>query len=172
MVRTRVGYAGGTTLNPTYRNIGDHCEAIQIDYDPAVISYDALLAEFWSGHNACAAPRTGQYRSAIFCHNEAQRRAAEQSLTGRAVTTAIEPLESFAVAEDYHQMYALRRDPGLLAEFEAIYPDPSDLRDSTAAMRVNAYLAGAGTRAQALEEIGRLGLSERGRQVLLEQMGD
>ena len=79
MVRTRVGYAGGTTDNPTYYKIGDHSETIQIDYDPSVISYRQLLDVFWNGHNCTLRSPTRQYMSIVFYHNEQQRQLAEDT---------------------------------------------------------------------------------------------
>ena len=72
-------------------------------YDPARVSYEALLAAFFACHGADTAE--GQYRSAIFVHSEAQRRAAEASLRGRHAATRIEPATVFWRAEEYHQRY-------------------------------------------------------------------
>lgn len=168
VVRTRVGYAGGTTPNPTYRNIGDHMEAVQIDYDPAVRSFDQILDLLWTGHNPCVSTGIRQYQSAIFYETEAQRTAVEASRDrmeeklGKPVKTQILRLTGFTVAEDYHQKYELRCTEGLIEEFRTLYPDPKEFRDSTAAARVNGYIAGRGTRAQLDAEERRLGLSEEG----------
>jgi peptide-methionine (S)-S-oxide reductase len=75
------------------------------------------------------------------------------------------------VAEDYHQKYRLRGVSVLMAEFEALYPDPAGLVNSTAAARVNGYVGGNGTLNQLEAEIGQLGLSEAGRETLLEIVG-
>ena len=142
-----MGYAGGTTPSPTYRSIGDHSEAIQIDFDPSVISYADLLAVFTRSHNPCARAYSAQYRSAVFVHDDAQRAAADATLARHAVAhgavaTAIERFTGFTVAEDYHQKYTLRGTPAALAEIAARHPDPAALRDSPVAMRLNAWLAG------------------------------
>ena len=79
MVRTRVGYAGGTKDNPTYHNLGSHSETIQIDYDPVQISYEELLRVFWDSHLPIFPPFSQQYKSAIFYHDENQQRLAEES---------------------------------------------------------------------------------------------
>ena len=68
MIRTRVGYAGGTTNNPTYRALGDHAETIQVDYDPTQISYEELLEAFWTSHSPTSRPWSRQYASIIFYH--------------------------------------------------------------------------------------------------------
>lgn len=164
MVRTRVGYAGGTTPDPTYRTIGDHTEAVQLDYDPTVIGYADLLQVFWSEHRPTAPPHSRQYASRIFVADGDQRVEAEASM--RAVATAcgpvfttVEPLTRFYVAEDYHQKYRLRGEKALSGEMSAIYPDPAAFRDSTTVARINGYLDGHGTLAELEAEIGSYGLS-------------
>jgi len=165
VVRTRVGYAGGSTENPTYQDLGDHTECVQIDYDPAALSFDRVLDLIWSSHNPCVRTEYKQYMNAIFYATEEQRKAIEASKgrkekeLGRTVKTAVLPLGRFTPAEDYHQKYELRCTEGLIEEFKAIYPDPKDLCNSTAAARVNGYIAGRGTREQFQTEAPRLGLS-------------
>lgn len=174
MVRTRVGYAGGTTPSPTYHGIGDHSETIQIDYDPDRISYAELLAVFWDSHDPTSRPWSRQYMSIIFYHDEDQRRLAEATrdreaeARGRTVYTEIVPFSGFTLAEDYHQKYRLRHLPELLRELGAIYPEPSDLVNSTAAARVNGYVGGYGTLGALEAEIGDLGLSSAAQHKLLE----
>jgi len=168
VVRTRVGYAGGRTPNPTYHDIGDHTESVQVDYDPAVLSYGRVLDLIWASHNPCLGTGIRQYQHVIYYETEAQRKAIEASrdrieeTLGKPVKTQILPLTSFTPAEDYHQKYELRCTEGLIEEFRAIFPNPKDLRDSTAAARVNGYVAGRGTRAQLEAEAPRLGLSDEG----------
>jgi methionine-S-sulfoxide reductase len=172
VVRTRVGYTGGKTASPTYYHVGDHTETLQIDYDPTRVTYQQLLDVFWATHNACAQPGSRQYMSAVFYHNEAQKKLALETRdrhaakVGRAVTTAILPLGTFYVAEDYHQKYLLRQQTDLMREFQAMYPDGKRFLASTAAARVNGYLGGHGAQADLDREIGSLGLSPQGRQVL------
>lgn len=174
VVRTRVGYAGGRTPNPTYSDIGDHTESIQIDYDPGTVSYGQLVSLFWGMHNPCAASGSRQYVSAIFYHNEAQKkvalatRAQEAVKRGRAVTTEIRPVDGFTVAEDYHQKHLLRQEPSLLGDFQEMYPDALGLMNSTAAARVNGYLGGHGTEAMLRADLPRLGLSPAGNKRLLQ----
>jgi peptide-methionine (S)-S-oxide reductase len=174
VVRTRVGYTGGRTDNPTYYHLGDHTETLQIDFDPTRVTYKQLLDVFWTTHNTCAQPGSRQYMSAVFYQGDAQKKLAletrdrEAAKRGQAVTTAILPLGKFYVAEDYHQKYLLRQQTELMREFQAMYPDGKGFLVSTAAARVNGYLGGHGTQAALEREIGSLGLSPRGRQVLLE----
>jgi peptide-methionine (S)-S-oxide reductase len=122
---TRVvsGYAGGALANPTYEQVcggrTGHAEVVQVEFDPAVISYEDVLDVFWSIHDPTTLDRQGgdvgtQYRSAIFVHDEAQRAAAERSRAAvqehwsQPVVTEITPLDRFWMAEDYHQDYFAR----------------------------------------------------------------
>jgi hypothetical protein len=107
--------------------------------------------------------------SAVFYQNDTQRELAiktrdrEAARRGTPVTTAILPLTAFYLAEDYHQKYVLRSRSDLMREFRGMYPEDADFVNSTAAARVNSYLAGHGTPAQFDKEIDLLGLSEEGR---------
>ena len=80
MVRTRVGYAGGTKKNPTYHDLGDHSETVQMDYDPTVISYTKLLDVFWDSHDPSLPSDSKQYMSIIFYHNDKQKELAIESI--------------------------------------------------------------------------------------------
>lgn len=119
---TAVGYTGGTTENPSYREVctgrTGHAEAVQVEYDPARISYDRLLDAFWSSHDPTTKDRQGpdigtQYRSAIFFHTPEQEAAARKSIARlesegrfrRPIVTVIEPASAFWRAEEYHQRY-------------------------------------------------------------------
>jgi peptide-methionine (S)-S-oxide reductase len=127
---TMVGYAGGETPNPTYREVcsgqTNHNEVVRVIYDPAQVSYEALLKVFWEGHDPTQGMRQGndvgtQYRSGIYTYSEAQRLAAEASRDAYAprladaghgpVTTEILDAPPFYFAEDYHQQY-LAKNPG------------------------------------------------------------
>lgn len=174
MIRTRVGYAGGTTENPSYRAIGDHIEAVEVVFDPGVISYGRLLQVFREGHDPGAVPRKRQYMSAIFPRGEGQKRLAVRSLEemtarrGGKIFTKILPGATFHTAETYHQKFALRGKPDLLKEYETIYPDGKEFLESTAVARVNGYAGGYGTCDTLRREIGTLGLTPAGRRRLEE----
>jgi peptide-methionine (S)-S-oxide reductase len=114
------GYAGGSTPNPTYRDVCSHttghAEVVRVTFDPDVVSFDQLLEIFWAMHDPTQVDRQGpdvgdQYRSVIFAENEDQRRIAEASkerAQGRypnPIATTIEPKATFYPAEDYHQRY-------------------------------------------------------------------
>ncbi len=110
VLETTVGYSGGTTKNPTYENIGDHTETVEIIFDDAVISYETLLEYFWREHDPTREAKV-QYKSIIFYHDEAQQDAAEKSKKmleekiGRKIVTDIRMAAPFYKAEDYHQKY-------------------------------------------------------------------
>lgn len=165
VIRTRVGYSGGTTPNPSYRHLGDHTETVQVDFDPRVISYQDLLAGFWAGHDPTAKPWSRQYLPVIFYHSEEQRRLAETSREQAAarlkgpVYTAILPAGPFTWAEDYHQKFYLQQDQAVFRELRRHYASFRELVDSTAAARLNGYLAGYVSLSQLQEELPLLGLS-------------
>jgi peptide-methionine (S)-S-oxide reductase len=164
VVRTRVGYAGGTTPAPTYHHLGDHSEAIEVDYDPRVLSYRDLLDVFFASHAPTHPALSVQYRSAIFHRTEEEREVAEEAIARAAATsgrihTALEPFSTFRSAEGYHQKYGLRRYADLTREFRRLYPLERDFVDSTAVARVNGWLSGFATAGQLERELGRTGLS-------------
>ncbi len=127
---TSVGYAGGSTRNPTYREVCSgqtgHAEVVRVVFDPRKVSYDTLLRVFWENHDPTQGMRQGndvgtQYRSAIYWYGDPQRRAAEASRhayekalagAGRGpITTELREAPEFYYAEDYHQQY-LAKNPG------------------------------------------------------------
>ncbi len=174
MVRTRVGYAGGTQPNPTYHKLGDHTETLQVDFDPTVISYSQMLQIFWENHNPSHSAWSRQYMAAVFYHNQEQKEAIDQSLASIApqirgsIQTKVMPYTGFTLAEDYHQKYILRRSSALLKEFQRMYPGLEGFVDSTAAARLNGYLAGHGGCDRLQAEIDDFGLSSEGRKQLLQ----
>jgi peptide-methionine (S)-S-oxide reductase len=151
------GYIGGTTVNPTYKQVcgGDtgHAEAIRVTFDPAVVSYGDLLDIFFATHDPTQLNRQGndigtQYRSAIFPLSEEQERQAREKIAalngelGGKVVTTIEPATDWYPAEDYHQDYWAnegQRNPYCLA---VIPPKLQKLRKSFQ-NRVKAQAAGA-----------------------------
>jgi len=166
-----VGYAGGQKDNPTYYNLGGNAETVQIDYDPARVTYGDLLEVFWSSHNSTY-PSSGQYRSAIFYHSEEQKKLAleskerEQVKHGREIFTQIEPFRRFTLAEDYHQKYYLRGMPRIVDEYKRIYPDLIDFVNSTAVARVNGYAGNNGGCDSLKRDLPSLGLSQSAREKL------
>ncbi len=129
VVATRVGYCGGHTDNPTYQDVchhvTGHAEAVEVTFDPLLISYDDLLKVFWECHDPTQVNRQGpdfgeQYRSAIFTHSDDQYLAActsrdELELSSRlrrSIATQIVPATFFWEAEAYHQKYHLKNSGG------------------------------------------------------------
>ena len=123
---TRVGYTGGETANPTYKDVctdgTGHAEAVEVDYDPAKVSYEQLLDVFWENHDPTQLNRQGpdfgtQYRSAIFYYSPEQEQLAKSSKQqleksgqySRPIVTQIVPAATFYEAEDYHQQYLEKR---------------------------------------------------------------
>ena len=123
---TAVGYEGGSLNNPTYKDVctdkTGHAEVVEVEYDPAQVSYEELLNVFWENHDPTQVNRQGpdvgtQYRTVIFYHNDEQKRVAEESKKARAesgryrrpIATQIEPAQTFWRAEDYHQQYLEKR---------------------------------------------------------------
>ena len=119
---TTVGYTGGTTKNPTYKEVctdrTGHAEAVEVEFDPAQVSYQQLLTVFWQSHDPTTPNRQGpdvgtQYRSAILYHDADQEKLARDSKAvleaklafKRPIVTEIKPASEFYRAEDYHQQY-------------------------------------------------------------------
>ncbi len=128
---TAVGYAGGSTPNPTYEETCSgrtgHTEVVLVVFDPKKISYDALLKTFWESHNPTQGMRQGgdvgtQYRSSVYTYGDAQLKAAMSSKAAYnkalaakglgAITTEIKPAAEFYFAEDYHQQYLAKNPAG------------------------------------------------------------
>lgn len=125
VIETKVGYAGGHTQNPTYKDVCSqttgHAETVQVTYDPAKVTYQKLLDVFFSVHDPTQVNRQGpdvgsNYRSAIFYLNDQQKQAAEQYITSltasgkykEPVATELSAATKFWPAEDYHQKYFLK----------------------------------------------------------------
>ena len=126
VIDVTVGYTGGTVENPSYEDVctgrTGHAEAVEIEFDPATVSYDVLLETFWDAHDPTQLNRQGpdfgtQYRSAIFTHGPEQESTARVSLEalqnggrfGGPIVTEIAPASQFYRAEDYHQQYLAKR---------------------------------------------------------------
>jgi methionine-S-sulfoxide reductase len=174
VIRTRVGYAGGSETNPTYHNIGSHSETIQVDYDPDKVSYEELLDVFWAANSAYLSPFSRQYNSIIFYHDEEQKILAEQSYHKRleerpnTVSTEILPYKGFTLAELYHQKYYLQAEQRLLRDALRNHDDLEHFVYSTAAARLNGYMGGYGDPATLQKELESYGLTDKGEKTLLE----
>lgn len=124
---TRVGYIGGKMPEPTYRNVCSggtgHVEAVEVTFNPTLVSYEKLLDVFWNIHDPTTKDRQGpdtgsQYNSVIFYHSEAQKKVAMKSKKGRQkgtmknIVTQIKGVKKFWEAEDYHQKYYKKNSLG------------------------------------------------------------
>jgi peptide-methionine (S)-S-oxide reductase len=126
VVDAAVGYSGGHTANPTYKDVctdeTGHAEVVQVTFDPSQVSYEKLLDAFWQMHDPTQVDRQGpdfgsQYRTAIFFHSPEQKSAAEKSKAAlqasgnfrKPIATEITPAGTFYRAEDYHQRYLEKR---------------------------------------------------------------
>jgi peptide-methionine (S)-S-oxide reductase len=143
VIRSVSGYSGGTTASPTYEDVcahgTGHAEVVQLEFDPAVVSYERLAEIFFEAHDPTTLNRQGadegdQYRSAIFTHNDAQQRAAARAkIAAQAhhddpIVTVIEPLRKFWPAEDYHQDYFNKHPDQAYCRF-VIKPKVKKLQD-------------------------------------------
>jgi len=159
-----VGYAGGSKLNPTYHNLGDHTETVDIDYDPEQTDYATMLKIFWKNHDPTS-KCTRQYMSAVFYHDLEQKQLAEltmeeeQSKTIVPLATSIIPLKKFYEAEDYHQKYLLQRHSFLM---NALDVSPGEeLNNCHVAARINGYVGGYGSTAWFDKEWEKWGINDK-----------
>ncbi|QSG01472.1 peptide-methionine (S)-S-oxide reductase MsrA [Natranaeroarchaeum sulfidigenes] len=147
VVRTRVGYAGGTTLDPTYETIGDHTEVVQIEYDPNTTSFSDLLDWAFSQHHPPTQPDKRQYQNVVFTETSTQREQLRRFIdasewTEAQIETRLERLDAFTLAEEYHQKFQLRGTRWITDAFEEAGYDTAAVRDSPAAAKLNAHAAG------------------------------
>jgi methionine-S-sulfoxide reductase len=165
VVRTRVGYAGGGAGTPSYTQLGEHSEVVQVEFDPTVVSYQQLLDVFWNGHDPSYRHWSRRYASIVFYHDAHQRERAEtgkEQLASRRpgrVLTEIRPFVELHLAEPSHHKYHVRQVPELEEAYRATYPQFGDWIGSTALARVNCYLAGHGRLGALRRELKALGLS-------------
>ncbi|XP_032309793.1 peptide methionine sulfoxide reductase isoform X8 [Drosophila ananassae] len=165
VLRTTVGYAGGSSDLPT----GDHTEVLEIDYDPSVISFKELLDLFWNNHEyGLTTPIKRQYASLILFHDDEQRQVAEASKleeqerrAPEIITTEIAPKNNFFAAEAYHQKYRLQGHKDLASSLNL---NPQLLQTSYVATKLNGYLAGVGGIEQFKSEVETFGLTPTQRQ--------
>lgn len=174
IIKTRVGYAGGTKENPSYHNLGDHTEAIEVDFDPNIITYSEILDWYFSNPNTCRVSYSTQYDSIIFYRDENQKSIAVSKKEEYSekysikLPVRVKAYEKFYLAENYHQKYYLQLVKDVFNEYKSIYPNLIDFTNSTATMMVNSYIKGRGTIDMLKKDINKLGLSDKGKHTLLE----
>lgn len=155
VVRTRVGYAGGEKANPTYEAVGAHSEAVQVDYDPAATTFEALVDEAIEIHAPQHQPKKRQYQHVLFYDADRERETIEHALGALdlpAVETRVEPLDAFTTAEPYHQKFNLDGKRWAEDAFEEAGYGPAGVRESPAAAKLNAVVAG-----RSVPDLGALG---------------
>ena len=147
VVRTRVGYAGGTKSDPSYDVLGDHTEVVQVEYDPEQLSFSELLERAFSAHNPYQQPQKRQYQNIIFTETANQHEQLltfldDSDLSHDRIATRLESLDRFHLAEAYHQKFTLRGKRWITDVFtEADYAD-AEIRESPAAAKLNGHVAG------------------------------
>ncbi|WP_336825214.1 peptide-methionine (S)-S-oxide reductase [Sporosarcina sp. USHLN248] len=175
VIRTRVGYAGGTTISPTYRNLGDHTETVEIDFDPDILSYEDVLRHFWRNHYPNRDEYKGrQYLSLLRYRSADQLKAIEhvkkemEYEIGESIETDIAPFSNFTLAEERHQKYYVKRYPKALEQLQPLFPNPSMLVNSTFAARLNGFVKGFRSKESILTEIEEWKIDVAGKQALME----
>lgn len=175
VVRTRTGYAGGTLADPTYRRIGDHTETIEVEFDPAVLTYEEILRIFWNNHNPININgyKGRQYQSMLLYRSPGQREAIQHVLEELRASgkeepaTEIHPFTIFYPAEEKHQKYYLKRHPDAVGKLLGLYSSISDMDRSTLAARLNGLAKGYTNRSGIVEEVKRWPLPERERERII-----
>ncbi|NBD25000.1 peptide-methionine (S)-S-oxide reductase MsrA [Paenibacillus glycinis] len=161
IIRTRVGYAGGTLDHPTYRQLGDHTETVELDFDPRILSLEKVLDVFWRNHNPFNINdyKGRQYQSLVLYRDLDQQsviqnvKNMQEEHGNRKLDTEIAPFNRFYLAEDRHQKYYLKRYPNAIDELSNLYPSPQELTDATLAARLNGLAKGYVNLQAILDEI-------------------
>lgn len=141
-----MGYTGGTLENPTYHHTGDHVEAVEVTFDPSHISYEELVEVFLASHPVGLDGGPRRVETGVFAHGREQTEEAREAYRRAGVRSQppVEPAGPFWPAERKHQKFHLQRVlPDLVGELDAL--TPGDFLETTAAARLNAYLAGFGS---------------------------
>jgi len=147
VVRTAVGYAGGTKPDPSYRTLGDHTEVVRLEYDPTTISYRELLGTVFSEHHPERQARKRQYHNVVLSESDRQAETLEAFLASRGldadgIETRLERLGTFHLAEPYHQKYNLKSNSRIADAFDEAGYDDATIRQSPAAAKLNGHVSG------------------------------
>lgn len=154
VIRTRVGYTGGSSRNPSYEEMGDHTEAVQVEFDPRALSYEDLLEAFWDRHSPSLRYKDPQYASLVVAHTREQLQAASASreraaaASTRPVGTRVEAAGRFYVAEPHHQKFSLQNHARELLPLLGLPPGLTwrEFIDSPLTAKINGLLGGEGGR--------------------------
>lgn len=163
VIRTRVGFAGGTKTNPTYRQMGDHTETVEVTFDPEAISLEQLLRKFWSDHNPNRPVyKERQYISLLLYRNAEQKimmETVKRQLEGEVIHTEISPLHDFTEAEPHHQKYYLKRFKRTTEQLMHHFSDETAFHSSILTARLNGFVREYGTLASIKQEIAQWNIS-------------
>lgn len=186
VVRTRVGYAGGTVPDPTYRRMGDHTETVDIEFDPHILPLETILKLFWDNHKPVNINgyKDRQYQSLLLYRDERQKEAMASAAALRQpangeppddpdARTEIAPFRTFYEAEERHQKYYVKRYPDAVRKLGELYRfDPSGGLGSTLAARLNGVAKGYANARAVREEIATWPASPEQKRLLLGTIAD
>lgn len=178
VTETRVGYAGGTTGQPTYREMGDHSETVEISFDAELIAADQLLETFWNNHNPVNINgyKGRQYQSLLLYRDTLQAETFNrvkkrvEAAKGQALETEIAAFEAFYPAEPRHQKYYLKRYPDAVDRLSGLYESEEAFLRSTLAARLNGIAKGYANLGPVLREIQAWPMNPDERNALIEQV--
>lgn len=168
VLRTRVGYSGGKSTNPSYKVVDLHTEVVEIDYDPEIISYGELIDIFFSSHNETLRPYDQRVKSLIFYRNDDEYEIAKMKLNTirsntpeeESVYTELKAFQVFYLAEPEHQNRSLKLETSLYDELKQIFETEDRVLLSILASKLNGYIYGYGTLEGAEALLTQSGLSE------------
>ncbi|NOV02284.1 peptide-methionine (S)-S-oxide reductase MsrA [Paenibacillus planticolens] len=161
VIRTRVGFAGGTTDNPTYRQLGDHTEVVEVDFDSVNVKLETILQVFWSAHNPVNINdyKGRQYKSLVLFRDPEQLRIISEVMKSyeeqgnETPDTEVAPFSGFYIAEDRHQKYYLKRFPDAIDKLRPLFPTEEELTNATLAARLNGLSKGYTNMEKIIKEI-------------------
>lgn len=147
VVRTAVGYAGGTKPDPSYRTLGDHTEVVRLEYDPTTLGYREILETVFAEHSPEGQTRNRQYHNVVLVESDRQAETLDafldaQGLDAASIETRLERLDEFSLAEPYHQKYNLKSNPRMTTAFDEAGYEDTEIRRSPAAAKLNAHVSG------------------------------
>lgn len=175
VIHTCTGYAGGTTAAPTYREMGDHTEVVQLTFNPQLLSFEEIVKRFWDSHNPVNINdyKGNQYRSLLMVHNDRQSAAIQhmieqwRELGQSEPATAIIPYSVFYRAEDRHQKYYLQRYPDAMEKLGMLFSTQAELLGSTLAARLNGLAKGYTNLAIVIKELEQWDMDSSAREQML-----
>ncbi|GEK91261.1 peptide-methionine (S)-S-oxide reductase MsrA [Alkalibacterium kapii] len=180
VIRTQTGFSGGTSPDPTYRNIGDHTEVVQIVFDASLMTYEDILNIFWDSHDAFKDRyyKERQYISLLIVHSTEQLGKAEkvkkerENRYGKQIKTDIQYDLPFYPAEDRHQKYFLKRFDKATASLFPLFSDHKSFVHSTIAARLNGFVRENGRLDNIKDEISDWQLTKEAETILRETLRD